>query len=228
MMSNSFTRRFGVPAILAAALVGWLAAGPALAGELASATPAHVNPADFSGEPASDDVAKFADWVMTTGDNHGDPFVIVDKKNTKVFVFSAVGRLIGANSALIGLARGDDSAPGVGTRKLSDIPPRERTTPAGRFVASLGRDLGARDVLWVDYSSALALHRVLGSNTREHRLERLAAASPDDHRITFGCINVSAAFYDGVVHPAFSGTSGVVYILPEVRSIADVFFTSAS
>ncbi len=121
-----------------------------------------------------------------------------------------------------------NSAPGIGSRKLADIRPDERTTPAGRFVASLGHDLSKQEILWVDYDTALALHRVLAANTKEHRLQRLASASPLSRRITFGCINVPANFYDKVVHPAFSGTSGVVYILPEVKSISEVFFASAS
>jgi hypothetical protein len=184
--------------------------------------------ADFAGAPASSDARQIADWVIATGDNRSLPFVIVDKKATEVFVFDGHGRLSGASSALLGLARGDDSAPGVGDRKLSDIRPDERTTPAGRFVASLGYGLGKQDILWVDYKTALALHRVLAANSREHRLQRLAAASPLDHRITFGCINVPVSFYDRIVQPAFTGTSGVVYILPETKTIADVFFRSGT
>ena len=199
-------------------------------------TPAPTQPAtvprpmraDFHGEPTSNDAHMMADWVIDTGDNRGSPFVIVDKKNTKVFVFDGCGHLLGATPALLGLARGDDSAPGIGDRELSRIRPEERTTPAGRFVASLGHDLGPQDILWVDYSAALSLHRVLAANTREHRLQRLAAASPLDHRITFGCINVPAKFYDEIVHPAFAATSGIVYILPEIKSIPEVFFNSKS
>lgn len=167
-------------------------------------------------------------WVIATGDNRGMPFVIVDKKQTKVLVFDGAGRLVGDTSALIGLARGDDSAPGVGIKNLSDIRPKERTTPAGRFVASLGQGVGKQDILWVDYASALALHRVLPANSHEHRLERLASTSPLDHRITFGCINVPAAFYDAVIDPTFAATSGIVYILPETRANSAVFAIGAS
>ncbi len=123
----------------------------------------------------------------------------------------------------MGLTRGDDIVPGIGDRKLANIGPRDRTTPAGRFVASLGRDLGEKDVLWVDYRSGVALHRVITTNRREHRLQRLAAASPLQRRISYGCINVPAAFYDAVIDPAFATTSGVVYILPETRPIEKVF-----
>ncbi len=105
-------------------------------------------------------------------------------------------------------------------------PPRSilsSITPAGRFVALLGHDLGEKDVLWVDYRSGVALHRVVTTNPREHRLRRLAATSPLKRRISYGCINVPAAFYDAVIDRAFAATSGVVYILPETRPIEQVF-----
>jgi hypothetical protein len=199
-------------------------------GPVETRSPVSLRPmlADFLGQPASSDTRQVADWVVDSGDNRGLPFVIVDKKDTKVFVFDGHGHLLGATPALLGLARGDDSAPGIGNRKLSDIPTEERTTPAGRFVSALGHNLGPQDVLWVDYAAALSLHRVLAANIKEHRLQRLATASPRDHRITFGCINVPVRFFDRVVHPAFTGTSGIVYILPEIKSIREIFFTSIS
>jgi hypothetical protein len=179
--------------------------------------------ADFAGEPASNDVRRIADWVLAAGNNANMPFVIVDKVAAKVFVFDPQGRLVGAAPALLGLARGDDIAPGTGDRKLADIGPKDRITPAGRFVASLGADLGVKDVLWVDYKSGVALHRVITTNPSEHRLQRLAALSPAEHRISYGCINVPTAFYDRIIDPVFAATSGVVYILPETRPIDQVF-----
>lgn len=204
---------------VAALCLGLLCAAPSWA-DGAAATSAR---ADFVGEPASQDARRMADWVVAAGDNAGLPFVIIDKVAAKVFVFDAGGRLSGAAPALLGLTRGDDTAPGIGQRKLADIGPRDRTTPAGRFVASLGQDLGEKDVLWVDYSSGVALHRVITTNPREHRLQRLASPSPLERRISYGCINVPAAFYDSVIDPAFAATNGVVYILPETRPIEQVF-----
>jgi hypothetical protein len=171
----------------------------------------------------SADAAGFQAWVIRTGDNQNLPFVIVDKNDAKVFVFDRAGYLLGETSALLGLARGDDSAPGIGSRPLAEIRPEERTTPAGRFVASLGYGLGKQDILWVDYDTSLALHRVLSTNSEEHRLQRLASPSPSTRRITFGCINVPANFYDAVVHPVFLNSNGIVYILPELKSIAETF-----
>ena len=101
------------------------------------------------------------------------------------------------------------------TGRLSDIRPEERTTPAGRFVASLGYNFKGKDVLWVDYKNAVSLHRVITNNPKERRLERLASPTPLDRRISYGCINVPANFFDNVVKPTFTRTHGIVYVLPE-------------
>ena len=179
----------------------------------------HPKRANFEREHNSRDAQLVADWVVDSGDNHGMPFAIVDKVDAKVFVFDADGQLRGAAPALLGFARGDDSIPGIGDRKLSDIRPEERTTPAGRFVASLGFNFNGKDVLWVDYDGAVSLHRVITTNPKERRLERLATPTPLDNRISYGCINVPEKFYNNVVSPAFTGTYGIVYVLPDTRSI---------
>ena len=179
--------------------------------------------ADFDREQASHDARQLADWVVDSGDNLNLPFVIVDKVNARVFVFDAGGRIRGAAPALLGLARGDHSVPGIGERELSNIRPEERTTPAGRFVAAIGHNARGEDVVWVDYDGAVSMHRVITSNPKERRLHRLATPTPKDNRISYGCINVPVAFYETVVRPAFTGTEGIVYVLPEVRSMREVF-----
>ena len=127
--------------------------------------------------------------------------------------------------ALIGITRGDDSAPGIGSRGLNKIPVEQRTTPAGRFIAKFGPAKGHPPVLWVDYTDAISLHPVVTANKRENRLQRIKSASAEDHRISFGCINVPASFYAKVVKPLFKArnSSGVVYILPDTKSVAEVF-----
>ena len=79
-----------------------------------------------------------------------------------------------------------------------------------------------RNRLWVDYKTAISLHAVIVANPNQHRFERLKSPTPKDNRITFGCINVPAAFYKNVVSPAFKGTSGIVYILPEKLPLAKI------
>jgi hypothetical protein len=177
----------------------------------------------FGRERASHEAHQIADWIVDSADNRGLPFVIVDKIDAKIFVFDAGGRIQGAAPALLGLARGDDTVPGIGDREYSDMPPETRTTPAGRFVAALGMDARGEDVLWVDYDAAVSLHRVITTKPKERRLQRLATATPLDNRISYGCINVPKRFYENVVSPAFTGTDGIVYVLPETRPAREVF-----
>lgn len=179
--------------------------------------------ADMRGEQASADVRHIADWAVHSADTEGLPFAVIDKQEGRVYVFGPDGRLRGASAALVGMARGDESPPGIGTRAISSIQPEERTTPAGRFKAVMGRGGKNEDLLWVDYDTAVALHRVVTSVPQERRLERLRSKEPRDRRITYGCINVPVDFYDSVVRPTFSGAGGIVYILPELRRPEELF-----
>jgi hypothetical protein len=183
----------------------------------------HPKWANFDLERASHDARQNADWVVDSGDNHSMPFAIVDKTDAKVFVFDAHGQLRGAAPALLGLALGDDAVPGIGDRALSSIRREERTTPAGRFVSALGRNSHGKEILWVDYDGAVSMHPVVTTNPAERRLQRLATPTPLDNRISYGCINVPAKFFENVVRPAFTGTYGIVYVLPETRSAREVF-----
>uniref|UniRef100_B0SXL7 L,D-transpeptidase n=1 Tax=Caulobacter sp. (strain K31) TaxID=366602 RepID=B0SXL7_CAUSK len=176
--------------------------------------------------PASSAASEIAAWVRKTADNGGLPFLIIDKVSAQVLAFDPQGRRLGATPALMGLARGDISPPGIGHRPLSAIAPEERITPAGRFLASIGENLGGKGILWIDYDAALSLHPVVTTRAADRRLERLATAAPDDNRISYGCVNVPVRFYDEIVQPTFKGTMGVVYILPESRSLAQVFFAT--
>lgn len=198
-----------------------VSASAAVVAQPAPAPPLRL--ANFGQEAPSPESRKLADWVVDSANNGNLPFMVIDKREARVFMFDAQGQLRGATAALLGLAVGDHSVPGIGERKLSSIRPDERTTPAGRFVASLDRDIHGHEVLWVDYDTALSLHRVVKGHPRERRAERLASPSPLDNRISFGCINVPVKFYESVVSPSFTGTNGIVYILPETRSAHEVF-----
>jgi hypothetical protein len=168
----------------------------------------------------SAEVRRVADWAIAAHDNQGLPFLIVDKVNARLFLFDVSGTIGAAVPALIGEARGDDSVPGIGTRKLAAIRPAERTTPAGRFVAQLGHDSSGADLLWVDYAAAIALHRASDRKpgaTGISRVARLASRTAADNHASYGCIGVAAAFYEDFVRPAFRA-GGIVYLLPETRS----------
>ena len=75
----------------------------------------------------------------------------------------------------------------------------------------------------MDYDTAISLHSVVKGTSKERRSQRLNSKSPDDNRISYGCINVPIKFYELLVRHSFTSTSGIVYILPETRKAQKVF-----
>lgn len=173
-------------------------------------------------QQVSQTLIDLAGWVVAANDNQGYPFAVIDKTAAQVLVFGGDGRLRGATPGLFGSAVGDHTAPGVAGLALREIPGRDRTTPAGRFVGGYGPSLDAGRVLWVDYESAVSMHPTATGVPAERRAERLASATPDDNRVTHGCINVDAGFYEQVVRPTFE-RGGIFYILPDTDSLEDTF-----
>lgn len=173
--------------------------------------------------PPPPDVMRMANWIAVAHDNGKLPYIVIDKHSAALFLFKANGESMGQTPVLIGMGVGDDSSPGIGAKNLSQIGPAERTTPAGRFVAKFGRAFGHTRVLWVDYANSVALHAVITTNKKERRVARLLSPTPDDNRISFGCINVGTGFYTKQVLPLFQKSGGVVYILPDTRPLDDVF-----
>ncbi|HSB21617.1 MAG TPA: hypothetical protein VLE94_00770 [Burkholderiaceae bacterium] len=178
---------------------------------------------EFGAGYASPSVRRVARWIVADGDNGRAPFAIVDKPDARLYVFDHRGRLRGTSQVLLGSARGDDTVPGIGQRPIQLVRPDERTTPAGRFMATPGRNARDEDVIWIDYDAAVSMHRVRLTQPAEHRLERLASPRAADRRISYGCINLPVAFFDEIVWQMFGTRGGIVYVLPEVRSIEWTF-----
>jgi hypothetical protein len=163
-------------------------------------------------------------WVTTTGDHKGKPFAIVDKKQARLYVFDAQGRLAGASDALLGATVGDQSVPGVGARaQRGEVGEDERTTPAGRFESVPGKNLDGEHVVWADYATAFAIHRLRPGRSYKIRQERLATSTPEDNRVSLGCVVVPEPFYTEVVQPVLGNSRGVVYVLPETRPVSELF-----
>lgn len=199
----------------------------------AKAKPAAAKPADSAGviaeaakpekPPMSAAAARVANWVLVTGDNRALPYLIIDKQGAVAHLFDAEGKAVADAPVLIGVAPGDDASPGIGSKSLAEIGPAEKTTPAGRFLARFGVAAGKKRVLWVDYATSVALHTIPPGTKKERRRERMLSPEIDDNRITFGCINVPIAFYGKNLQPLFSGKGGYVYVLPDTKSLEEVF-----
>lgn len=181
--------------------------------------------ADFGTEEPSPDVRLIADWIATSRDNRGMSFAVLDKRAARLHVFDARARLIGASPVLLGAMPGDDSVAGIGDRPMAEVRPEERTTPAGRFVSQPGTNSAGEDVIWVDYDAAVSMHRLRIVDPKERRMERIASELAEERRISYGCINVPAPFYVDVVKPALGRSSAVVYVLPEHKTLQEVFPT---
>lgn len=186
-----------------------------------------VRELDFGRVKAPGDVRRVAAWAVRDANNGDRPFAIVDKRRAQVYVFAPGGRLLGASPVLLGYAAGDHSVEGIGNKPIDQIKPQERTTPAGRFESTPGRNSLGHDVVWVDYDAAVSMHRVRATNPKERRLERLASKTAADNRISWGCINVPVAFFDGTVWPHIGQGRGIVYVLPE-REPLTAFFPAAA
>ena len=166
---------------------------------------------------------RFAAKAVAAGDTRGHSFAVIDKAAATVNVFNSAGKLLAVSPVLLGMARGDTSAPGIGERSIPDIAEHERTTPAGRFMTEPGKNLNGENVVWIDYDAAVSMHRLRPSNPLEKRPERMASATPLDNRITYGCVNVPAEFYDRWILPLLGKSVGVVYVLPETVPAKNFF-----
>ena len=200
---------------LAAALLG-----------LACATSVHVAAAGYKAPAISQDTRELAGWVARAGDNGAKPFAIVDKKAAHLYVYDAAGKLLGDSPVLLGQAPGDDIAPGVGEHaQQGAVPFNERTTPAGRFEAEPGINNTGEQVVWVDYDSAFAIHRLRPGRGFRDREARLASTDMAQRRASSGCVVVPERFYVDVVLRVLGESPSVVYVLPDSGSARELLGT---
>ncbi len=212
-----------VPSVLN--LVVRASASAAVAVALGAAPAAHAGQTESASARAGlgGEAQQVAQWIRSTRDNQGLPYLLVDKRAARLHVFDAAGTLQASSAVLLGLARGDHSVPGIGERPMSAIAAHERTTPAGRFLSEPGQNLRGEDIVWIDYDAAVSLHRVRTGNAAERRLQRLATATVADNRISYGCVNVPQPFYERHVAPVWGRKPGVIYVLPETQTAASFF-----
>ena len=190
----------------------------------AMAQPTGAAPRDFLSTRPSADATRMVDWVLQSGDARGKPFAIVDKVAARLYVFEADGRLAGHTPALLGSAPGDHIVPGVGTvTQTGHVPPDMRTTPAGRFEAAPGENNPGEHVIWVDYDSAFAIHRLRPGFAYQARASRLAGQQASGMRVSWGCVVVPVPFYRDVVEKVLGRSRSVVYVMPEARTLQTVF-----
>ncbi|RRD58934.1 L,D-transpeptidase [Comamonadaceae bacterium OH2545_COT-014] len=167
-----------------------------------------------------------AEAVRQSGDARGHGasghFGVIDKTGARLWIFSPRGHVLAHSPVLLGQAPGDVAPPDIGTRPLSRVRAHEKVTPAGRFLTEEGVNHQGEDIVWLDYDSALSMHRVRNV-AGERRHQRIASDNLADKRISYGCINIPASFFDQHVKPLFGHRKSMVYILPEEQQAAEVF-----
>ena len=173
-------------------------------------------------QSASAEVLDVVQWVGASHDNAGLPFIVVDKANARVYAFNSAAQLKATAPVLLGMGVGDkplvpQDAP------MSAIPPQKRITPAGRYPSKLVIDNHGKVVLLIDGENLITMHIVAKGTPAQRRAERLASVTSDDNRVSFGCINVPPAFFTTVVDPDFRAAKGIVYVLPEKTTAAQLF-----
>jgi len=166
----------------------------------------------------------------------GKGFMIADKPSGAIHVFDRTGALIDSGPALFGMSAGDQFIEAPDKTDMEAMSVSERITPAGtyrlqqRSVPSYpggqvlafqkdGQDVGANS------SGYVAVHSVWLEKPEQRREERLASTTPDDNKISFGCINTSSQMFLGKILPhvaEFDG--GTVFVLPDaVETTAAMF-----
>jgi hypothetical protein len=163
-----------------------------------------------AGEVVMSSAAKATlDHVNETSDNGGRPFIIADKKAGKLYLMNAEGKVVDTAPALFGKDSSDaartDRATGAGKYDLTYN--RDQRLPSGYEGSVQSFDTGTN-------GETFAIHRVIDIKG-ENRSGRLASATARDNRITHGCINVPAEFYN----KHLDGELGaVLYVLPETAN----------
>jgi hypothetical protein len=216
MLDRVAARSFAVACGFALIAIGARAANPQEQGDFGP------TPNPLVGAVVAPDASYVARWVIDTADNHNQPFAIVDKRGARLYLFSAGGELSSATPVLLGLAPGDEAISDIAKRSPSSLTPSERTTPSGRFASQPGHNDKGEDIVWIDYDASLAIHRLRPAPASEHRAERISSSRIDDKRISYGCVVVPVPFYDQFIAATLGRKHGVVYVLPETRSVQEM------
>jgi hypothetical protein len=167
-------------------------------------------------------------------------FVLTDKPNAQMFIFSPDGSLFLQKKVLIGKTVGDYY------KGNTDIV-QNRITPAGLFTMGL-RDAQrgggeARTAGDYDFGKVFVLDKAIGGEysvtlfhsvyTKEkdaqQRLAALQKQGAADSRYSFGCINVDKATYGSLVTNNLQQMDGAaLFIVPDKQELVGEFLTGAT
>lgn len=187
--------------------------------------------ADTDGRELSPNAQTVANWVAENAEPN-EISLILDPASGTLYVMKG-GKVVADSPALYG-AKGVGSFPGgsMEAAAKADLPTEEKkVTPAGRFSLEFTQndpDYGTSITFAQTGDYRLAVHRVYQGNPAERRAERLKSGRSDDKMVSFGCINVSDAFYDEVLKKFDYSGKAFAYLLPSDASKLGQFFDLGS
>lgn len=143
------------------------------------------------------------------------PTVVANKKTGTISVFFPESGKTEIGYALYGRQTGDSF-----DMTAMDIPTKNHPpmTPAGTYQIKrvFSWRLNQEILAFVQGADKiLAIHAVWMGNPKQHRVQRLLSPTPDDNRITNGCINVDPTFFLDVLSKVPDGAT--LTVLPEIK-----------
>lgn len=190
--------------------------------------------ADFSDVEASSASRMVADYLLR---KHGSakPFIIVDKNNGISYLFKD-GKLVSKTSTLTGAMKADlpNKFTNIQDPDWDKAPTEGKITQAGEFNGGVKVGVGYPIVVemkrwqlpsgkWV----AQSMHQTYLGDAVENRPGRLASATPEDNRITWGCVNAPAEWMNEHIAPML-GENITVAVLPHNNALLDSLFPGAA
>jgi hypothetical protein len=183
---------------------------------------------DFKNVAVPGYIQQVADNRMRANPNK--PIAIVDKQMGLTYVIDANGVLAGKSASLTGKTKGDvRSEAAKKTANVESIAEKDKVTEAGMFDASVKNvpHYGNVITLQIFDNYSIAMHPTYLGAPAEQRQARLESATPEDNRISFGCINVPNEFMQNVVFKVIPKgvKSFPIVVIPESKSIQEFFPT---
>lgn len=156
----------------------------------------------------------------------GKWFMVADKPNGMLHIFKEDGSHALSDATLYGKDKGDV------LDAVSSLEGGPKITPAGKFTMkeSPADYAGGTSLILMeskDYTGYIAVHAADTSNPAENRLGRLASATTEDNRISYGCINTKHDTFINEIKPNISKLDGgMMFILPESEDQAAQMFAA--
>ena len=154
----------------------------------------------------------------------GKWFMVADKPNGMLHIFKEDGSHFISDATLYGKDKGDVM------EAKSSLEGGAKITPSGKYTMkeSPAEYAGGTSLILVeskDYSGYIAVHAADVSTPSERRLQRLETSTPDDNRISYGCINTKHETFINEIKPNISKLDGgMIFVLPDaVEQTGEMF-----